>query len=56
LTEGQRLWDSLYANYPGELRPPMRTTAADWPAIDRAWRDFLITHKAGRGTAASLEP
>lgn len=52
LPESQRLWDALYANYPGELQPPTRTTRADWPVIDSAWRDYFITRKANGEAAA----
>ncbi len=45
LADGQRLWDELAAHYPGELKPPTRTTMQDWPAIDKAWREYFITRK-----------
>lgn len=41
--DAQRLWDALEAHFPGELRSPTRVMLADWPAIDKAWRDFFVT-------------
>jgi hypothetical protein len=43
--EGQRLWDALQQQYPGELKAPTRVMIQDWPAIAEAWTDFFIDRK-----------
>ena len=44
--EGQRLWDALQQQYPGELKPPTRVMIQDWPAIAEAWKNYFVDKRA----------
>lgn len=48
--EAQRLWDALFANYPGELKAPVAITPADWQRIEKEWADFS-SRQAGQQIA-----
>lgn len=52
--EAQRLWDALFANYPGELKTPAAITPADWQRIELEWAEFSA-RQAGQ-QISSLDP
>jgi hypothetical protein len=56
MPEGALLWDALSEHYAGELRPAVRITKEDFPAIDRDWANFFRTRAARAARGQPLAP
>ena len=56
MPEGSLLWDALNTHYAGELRPAVRVTKEDWPAIEQDWANFFRTRAARAARGQSLAP
>jgi hypothetical protein len=54
--DAQRLWDALFAHYPGELKTPVSITPEDWPRIEQEWTNFIQVRESGeRGTVPAQD-
>jgi len=45
-SDAQRLWDSMFAHYRGELKAPVSVAPEDWVRIELEWSEFAQTRES----------
>jgi len=53
--DAQKLWDALFAHYPGELKTPVSITPEDWMRIEQEWTNFTHVRESGQHPPVSAE-
>ncbi len=50
----RHLWDSMAAEFAGEMKAPTSVTLEDLPAIEKGWDEFFLTREAATQPTASV--
>jgi hypothetical protein len=50
--EERHLWDSMAAEFAGEMKAPTSVTLEDFPAIEKGWEEFFLTRETGKAASS----